>query len=274
MDTSLAGRRALVTGAASGIGAEIALAYAREGAHVAVHARTAKRATSTVEAIRAAGGRAIAAPADLRDRAAVAPMCEAAVAALGGLDILVNNAGIFVRKDVADMDLDTWDSMVETNLTAPYLVTRAALSAIQASGAGASVIFISSIAAGAHAGGWGTYAMTKNGLIAFMRCLADELGVLGVRVNAICPGWVETKMAQDAHRGMAATAGTDFDELYATNMRANMLGALVTTDTIADMAVFLASERGRHITAQELTVCGGCVPGSRAGEPDEQAAAE
>lgn len=274
MDTSLRGRRALITGAASGIGAEIALAYAREGALVAVHARTAERAAPTVEAIQAAGGSAIAAPADLRDRGAIASMCEDAISTLDGLDILVNNAGVFVRKDVAEMDLATWDSMVETNLTAPYLVTQAALPAIRASGAGASVIFISSIAAGAYAAGWGTYAMTKNGLIAFMRCLADELGAYGVRVNAICPGWVETKMAQDAHRSMAATAATDYDELYATNMRANMLGALVTTDTIGDMAVFLASERGRHITAQELTVCGGCIPGSRAGEPDEQPAAE
>ncbi len=273
MKTSLDGRRALVTGAASGIGAEIAQAFAREGARVAVHARTAGRAAPTVAAIEAAGGRALAVAADLRDRTAIAPMCSAAVAALGGLDILVNNAGVFVRKDVAAMDLATWDTMVETNLTAPYLVTQAALPAIRASGAGASVIFISSIAAGSFAAGWGTYAMTKNGLIAFMRCLADELGVDGVRVNAICPGWVETKMAQDAHRSMAETAVADYESLYATNMRANMLGALVTTDSIADMAVFLASERGRHITAQELTVCGGCIPGSRAGEPDEQHAA-
>ena len=191
---------------------------------------------------------------------------------LGGLDILVNNAGVFVRKDVAAMDLASWDSMIETNLTAPYLATQAALPAIRASGAGASVIFVSSIAAGAYSAGWGTYAMTKNGLVAFMRCLADELGGAGVRVNAICPGWVETRMAQNAHRGLAADLGIDYETHYAQNMRANMLGALVTTDSIADMAVFLASERGRHITAQELTVCGGCLPGSSAEPPKVEAA--
>ena len=93
METSLHGRRALVTGAASGIGAAIAEAFAREGAHVAVHARSEERARPTVDAIEAAGGRAFAAVADLRDRAAIARMCEAAIERLGGLDILVNNAG-------------------------------------------------------------------------------------------------------------------------------------------------------------------------------------
>ena len=115
--------------------------------------------------------------------------------------------------------------------------------------------------------------MTKNGLNAFMHCLADEVGGSGVRVNAICPGWVETRMAQDAHRGLAADLGLDYETHYANNMRANMLGALVTTDSVADMAVFLASERGRHITAQELTVCGGCLPGASA-QPEEAEAAE
>ena len=272
METSLRGRRALVTGAGSGIGAAIAEAFAREGAHVAVHARAEDRARPTVEAIEAAGGRAFAAVADLRDRAAIPAMCEAAIARLGGLDILVNNAGIFTRKPVVEMDLDDWDSMVETNLTAAFLATQAALPALRASGAGASIVFVSSIAAGAYSAGWGTYAMTKNGLNAFMHCLADEVGGDGVRVNSICPGWVETRMAQNAHRGLAADLGLDYETHYANNMRANMLGVLVTTDSVADMAVFLASERGRHITAQELTVCGGCLPGAST-QPEEAAEA-
>ena len=271
METSLQGRRALVTGAASGIGAAIAEAFAREGAHVAVHARSDERAGPTVAAIEAAGGRAFAAAADLRDRGAIGAMCETAIERLGGLDILVNNAGTFIRKPVAEMDLASWDSMVETNLTAAFLATQASLPAICASDSGASIIFVSSIAAGAYSAGWGAYAMTKNGLNAFMHCLADEVGGSGVRVNAICPGWVETRMAQDAHRGLAADLGLDYESHYAQNMRANMLGALVTTDSVADMAVFLASERGRHITAQELTVCGGCLPGSSPQHADTEA---
>ena len=274
METSLEGRRALVTGAGSGIGAAIAEAFAREGAQVAVHARSAERARPVVDAIEAAGGRAFAAAADLRERAAIATMCAGAIERLGGLDILVNNAGVFVRKEVAAMDLASWDAMVETNLTASFLVSQAAIPALRASGAGASVIFVSSIAANAHSAGWGTYAMTKNGLNAFMHCLADELGTAGVRVNSICPGWVETGMAQEAHKGLAADLGIAYEDHYAANMRANMLGALVTTDSIADMAVFLASARGRHVTAQELTICGGCVPGAKAEPPEAGAAAE
>ncbi|MCY4480762.1 MAG: SDR family NAD(P)-dependent oxidoreductase [Rhodospirillales bacterium] len=274
METSLQGRRALVTGAGTGIGAAIAEALAREGAHVAVHARSDERARPTVDAIEAAGGRAFATTADLRDRAAIAPMCQAAIERLGGLDILVNNAGIFVRKQVGEMDLASWDAMLEINLTAPYLVTQATLPAIRSSSTGASIIFISSIGAGAYSAGWGTYAMTKNGLIAFMRCLADEVGGDGVRVNAICPGWVETRMAQDTHRSIAADLGVDYDTFYAENMRANMLGALVTTDSVADIAVFLASERSRHITAQEHTVCGGCSPGNSAKPAEEEAEAD
>ena len=274
METSLRDRRALVTGAGSGIGAAIAQAFAREGAHVAVHARSAERARPTVDAIEAEGGRAFAAVADLRDRAAIAPACAAAIDRLGGLDILVNNAGVFVRKEVAELDLASWDTMIGINLTACFLVTQAAIPAIRDSGAGASVIFISSIGAGARSAGWGTYAMTKNGLNAFMHCLADELGPAGVRVNAICPGWVETRMAQDQHRDLAADLGLDYESFYASNMRANMLGALVTTDDVANMAIFLASERGRHITAQELTICGGCSPGAASQTPaDEEAAA-
>ena len=183
-------------------------------------------------------------------------MRQAAIERLGGLDILVNNAGIFVRKQVGEMDLASWDAMVEINLTAPYLVTQAALPAITASEAGASIIFISSIGAGAFSSGWGTYAMTKNGLIAFMRCLADEVGGDGVRVNAICPGWVETRMAQDTHRSIAADLGVDYETFYAENMRANMLGALVTPDSVADIAVFsraiaVATSRRRSTRSAE-----------------------
>jgi NAD(P)-dependent dehydrogenase (short-subunit alcohol dehydrogenase family) len=266
MDTSLAGKRALVTGAGDGIGREIAVALAREGATVAVHGRSKERIAATLAAIESAGGTAIPALADLMDEDAIDTMCGDVLSALGGLDILVNNAGICRLQDVPEMTPETWKTILATNLTAPFLISRAVYPALVQSGAGASVIFISSIASAAHAAGWGAYAASKNGLDAFMHCLADELGAHGVRVNTIAPGWVETKMAKALHKNMAEAAGAPYEALYNDNMRGNMLGALLTPDSIADMAVFLASERGRFITAQTLAVCGGCVPGSGAGE--------
>ncbi|MBT3626701.1 MAG: SDR family oxidoreductase [Rhodospirillaceae bacterium] len=263
MDTSLNGKRALITGAGDGIGREIAVAMAREGATVAVHGRSLVRIESTLAAIKAEGGTAIPALADLVDEDAIATMCEDALSSLGGLDVLVNNAGIYAIDDTPTMTPETWKSILNINLTAPFLVTRAVYSALIDSGSDASVIFISSIAADAHTNGWGAYAASKNGLNAYMHCLADELGAHGARVNCIAPGWVETKMAQEAHKDMAAAAGVDYDEAYNLNMRGNMLSALLTPDSISDMAVFLASERGRFITAQTLTVCGGNLPGSQ-----------
>ncbi|MDP6474839.1 MAG: SDR family NAD(P)-dependent oxidoreductase [Alphaproteobacteria bacterium] len=265
MDTSLAGKRALVTGAGDGIGREIAEALAREGAIVAVHGRAAARIAATLEAIEGAGGKAIPALADLMDEDAINAMCGEALDSLGGLDILVNNAGICTLQEVPRMTPETWKTILATNLTAPFLVSRAVYPALVESGAGASVIFISSIASAAHAAGWGAYAASKNGLDAFMHCLADELGAHGVRVNSIAPGWIETKMAQQLHKSLASAAGAPFEALYNENMRGNMLNALLTPDSIADMAVFLVSERGRFITAQTLAVCGGCVPGSGGG---------
>jgi NAD(P)-dependent dehydrogenase (short-subunit alcohol dehydrogenase family) len=272
MDTSLSGKRALVTGAGNGIGRDIAEALAREGATVAVHGRSLERVSATLEAIQEAGGTAFPALADLADENAIAAMCSEACGNLGGLDILVNNAGICTLEDTPDMAPETWKAMLSINLTAPFLITRAVFPALIKSGAEASVIFVSSIAAGAHSAGWGAYAASKNGLNAFMHCLADELGGHGVRVNSIAPGWVETKMARDAHKGMAEAAGAPYEALYNDSMRGNMLGALLTPDSISDMAVFLASERGRFITAQTLTVCGGCVPGSRGSESSAERA--
>jgi len=261
MDTNLNGKRALVTGAASGIGRDIAEAFAREGARVAVHGRTTERLAETLQSIEAAGGEAFAVTADLSNADDIEAMCAQTLEVLGGLDILVNNAGVSSLAPLAEMPTETFDSIIDINLKAPFLVTRPLLPALRQSGQGASIIFISSIAANAVAAEWGIYSASKAGLNAMMRCLADEMSGAGVRVNAICPGWVETKMATGLHEGMANASGGDYDALYQQSMRGNMLGALLTPDTIGDMAVYLASERGRFITAQTLHICGGDTPG-------------
>jgi len=261
MDTSLKNKRALVTGAGAGIGREIAEAFAKEGASVAVHGRSLERISDTLNAINNNGGKAVPAIADLRSSSAINEMCQATTKQLGGLDILVNNAGVCSLANTDEMKQETWETILETNLTAPFLITQAVYSSLKKSGTNASVIFISSIAANAHTAGWGAYAASKSGLDAFMHCLADELGVHGVRVNTIAPGWVETKMAKQVHKDMASETNVSFETLYDESMRANMLSKILTADSIADMAVFLASERSKFITAQTLAVCGGDQPG-------------
>jgi len=123
---ALAGRRALVTGASTGIGAAIATAYAAEGAHVAVHARTSDKAEPVLGRIRAAGGDAFSVAADLADRSAIEPMCKAALEGLGGIDIVVNNAGILRDKSFHNMTDDLWSPVIDVHLNGAYHVTSAA----------------------------------------------------------------------------------------------------------------------------------------------------
>ena len=141
MRVGLEGKRTLVTGAASGIGRAIAEAYAREGATVAVHARSEARAAETLAAIADAGGKAFAAPADLTDPSAIEAMCKAAIERLGGIDVVVNNAGVADYKKVVDMDEAMWDWIMAVNLKAPYLISKHTLPTMIAQGAGGVQLF-------------------------------------------------------------------------------------------------------------------------------------
>ena len=124
MAGGLIGKRALVTGAASGIGRAIAESFAREGAQVALHARNEARASETLAAIEAEGGTAFAVAADLTDSAAIETMCAQAIERLGGIDIVMNNAGVADYKKVVDMEESFWDRIFEVNLKAPFLISK------------------------------------------------------------------------------------------------------------------------------------------------------
>ena len=284
METSLQGRRALVTGAGSGIGAAIAEAFAREGAHVAVHARSDERARPTVDAIEAAGGRAFAAAADLRDRAAIAPMCAAAIERLGGLDILVNNAGTFIRKPVAEMDLASWDSMVETNLTAAFLATQASLPALRRGRVGSIRRVLGHLrlafdrgevgGAGAYSAGWGAvYAMTKNGLNAgrlHALSLASERGR-----GAAGPAGAAGRPRQGAHRAPAGSRPRMAQDAPTCPVLAADLGSRLR-DPLAASRTCAPTCWARLVTTDR---CGsyrrrhGGVPGERARPPHHGAGA-
>jgi len=257
MTGKLAGKRALVTGAASGIGKSIAESYAREGAVVAVQARSIERSAETLESITAEGGEAFAVAADLTDTGEIEAMCQQAIERLGGIDIVMNNAGVGEYKKVVDMEESFWDRIMDVNLKAPFLVSKYTLPAMIEQGAGGVQLFNASTNAKTADADWTAYNATKHGLVGFVRCLAAEVGPQGIRVNAICPGWIDTKMAVELHEDFAREMKEPYERVYDESMRLNMLSEIIPPQAVADMAVFLAGEGGTYVTGQAINVCAG-----------------
>lgn len=257
MDHGLEGKRALVTGAGSGIGLAIAEALAREGATVALHGRDLERTAALRQSIEGAGGKAVSVAADLLDSAEIKAMCGDVLERLGGIDIIVNNAGWADFAEVPDMAEEMWDRIMDTNVKAPYLVSRHLLPAMLAQKSGGSIIFNASTSGKSADAEWTAYNASKHAVLQFMKCLAMEVGEQDIRVNAICPGWAESKMASAAIEKVAQQNEEDFEDAYERTMRGNMLGALIGPESLADMTVYLAGRHGRYITGQAINVCGG-----------------
>jgi len=252
----LSGKRALVTGASSGIGAAIAETFAASGAHVAVHARTLAKAAATVEKIKAAGGQAFAVEADLTDASTIDAMCKAAVMGLGGIDIVMNNAGIYIPAAAVDTDGDIWQKTMAVNLVAPSLITRLTVPIMIEQGTGGRQLYISSVSAIMAEVSGSAYCASKAGLNSLVRCLAVEVGQYGITANSINPGWVDTPLARKAFEDIKEE-GQSLEQLIEESMSENTLGVVIKPADIAGMAACLASEAGRCITGQEINICAG-----------------
>ena len=243
----LRGRIALVTGAQQGIGCGIALAFAREGADVAVNYLDDRAAAEKVmQEVRAAGGRAVLVQADVARPADAQRMVAQVQSELGGLDVLVNNAGVYPRVPFLEMRETDWDHVVDVNLKGGFFCAQAAARAMVAAGRRGSIINMASQAVrgavrGVH------YSASKGGVVAMTRATALELAPHGIRVNAIAPGLTDT--AQPRY-------GNNEEELAAM-ASAVPLGRMAQPDDIAAVAVFLASDDARHITGQTVHVNGG-----------------
>jgi 3-oxoacyl-[acyl-carrier protein] reductase len=239
---------ALVTGSSRGIGREIALAMAREGADVLInYSRSEDAALETVGEIKALGRKAIAVRAGVTKRSEVEGMVARAVREFGRLDVLVNNAGGFPIKPFALITDEDWDEVMDLDLKSVFLCSQAAMAVMRPKKMGA-IINIASVSGLVGAVSMVPYSAAKGGVIAFSKALARESAPMGIRVNAIAPGIIETDTALSVFPESALKAYTTYQV---------PMGRLGRPEEIVGMAVFLASDEASYITGQVYAVDGG-----------------
>jgi NAD(P)-dependent dehydrogenase (short-subunit alcohol dehydrogenase family) len=246
----LAGKRALVTGAGTGIGREVALEFARQGADVVVHySHSSAGAVSAVDAIRAMRRRAEAIAADFADVDDVIALGHKAVESLGGIDCLVNNAGISFAKPFLEIEASQLDLLFHVNFYAQFLLTQQI--ARQMLDRGGAICNITSIHGLQGASEYSLYSATKGAIIALTRSISVELAHRGIRVNAIAPGWVTVENY--------AKAIPDYDPVQETQVAERMIpaGRPGRPIDVAKLAAFLCSDDADFIVGQTIAADGG-----------------
>jgi 3-oxoacyl-[acyl-carrier protein] reductase len=244
----LSGKTAIVTGASRGIGKEIALALAANGAKVACVARSADKLKETADAIAAAGGTAEVHTLDVTDSEAVTKLVEGLAEKWGQVDIVVNNAGITADTLIPRMTDEQWDSVIATNLRSVFLFTRVASQVMMRKRSG-RIINISSVSGVMGNPGQANYSASKAGIIGFTRTVARELAGRKITVNAICPGFIASEMT--------AAMGATLDEMIKEKIPAKRLGE---AHEIADAVLYLASDSAAYMTGEVITIDGGLTP--------------
>jgi len=248
MFTSIAGRSVIVTGGSKGIGKGIARAFAARGVRVLLTARTASEVETAAAEMRAAGGDAIGAVADVASLPDMERVARIATEKHGGIDIVCVNAGIFPSARLEEMRAEDWDQVQDTNLKGTFLTVRACLPALKKRAHGRVVVTSSITGPITGLPGWSHYAASKAGQLGFVRSAALELAKYGITCNAILPGNIRTE-------GLEALG----PEYIAKMTESVPLRRLGTVEDIANVALFLASDEAAFITGQTLVVDGGQV---------------
>jgi ketoreductase len=249
---------ALVTGATSGIGRAVAQLVAAQGNKVFVCARDADNVALTVKELREDGHEAQGVACDVRDPEQVRAFVEAAVDTYGPVDVLVNNAGRSGGGVTAEIADDLWFDVVATNLHSVFLMTRDVLSI----GGMRELPWGRIVNIASTAGKQGVvlgapYSASKHGVVGFTKALGNELAKSGITVNAVCPGYVETPMAQRVRQGYAAAYETGEDQILEQFQAKIPLGRYSTPDEVAGMVGYLLSDTAASVTSQAINVCGG-----------------
>jgi NAD(P)-dependent dehydrogenase (short-subunit alcohol dehydrogenase family) len=243
----LSGKVALVTGASSGLGVHFARTLAAEGASIAIAARRADRLVSLQAELQAAGGKAAAVELDVQSAESISAALDAVEAALGPIDIVVNNAGISIVKPALDMLEEDWDAVVDTNLRGAWLVTQTAGKRWVVAKRPGVIVNIASILGLRTIGQVAPYNASKAGLIHLTRALAMEWARYDIRVNAICPGYIETEMNSEFWKTPAGQRLIERIPQRRIGQPEHLDGALL----------LLASDAGSFMTGSVLTVDGG-----------------
>lgn len=249
---------ALITGAASGLGNEIAAAYASEGAKVCIADLNVDAGQAAADEIVESGGTAMAVEMDVTDEAAVNAGVAATVDAWGGIDILVSNAGIQHISPLIDLEFSAWKKLLAIHLDGAFLTARACMRAMKSAGNGGSIILMGSAHSKVASPLKAPYVTAKHGLLGLARVIAVEGADFGVRSNVICPGFVRTPLVEKQIPEQARDLGITEDEVVKNVMLKDTVdGEFSTVKDIADTAVFLAAFPTNALTGQSVVVSHG-----------------
>ncbi|HEX4235282.1 MAG TPA: 3-hydroxybutyrate dehydrogenase [Caldimonas sp.] len=258
MTRQLQDKIAIVTGAASGIGKEIAALYAREGARVVIADLNRDAAMAVAEELKASGGQTMAVAADVSDEGQVNAAVAEVVKAWGGVDILVSNAGIQIVHPVEEFPFAEWKKMIAIHLDGAFLTTKACLPHMYASGRGGSIILMGSVHSKEASLLKAPYVAAKHGLIGLAKVIAKEGGKHKVRANVICPGFVRTPLVDKQIPEQAKELGLSEDEVIKKVMlKETVDGEFTTTADVAAVALFFAAFPTNALTGQSLVVSHG-----------------
>ena len=249
---------ALITGAASGIGKEIAIEYAKQGAKIVIADLALDAAQATAKEIEQSGGTAMAVAMNVTDEAQVDQGVADAVAAYGTIDILISNAGIQIISPIVELSHDNWKKMLAIHLDGAFLTTRACMRAMIASGKGGSVIYMGSVHSHQASPLKAPYVAAKHGLLGLAKVVAKEGAKNNIRSNVICPGFVRTPLVDKQIPEQAKEFGiTEAEVIKNIMLKETVDGEFTTVQDVAQTAVFLAAFGTNALTGQSITVSHG-----------------